>query len=201
VNRISNCVAAFAMLAGSMLASAATTETLQYQGSLMTGSQTTWSGQNPVGAPATGTFTAFLDLSDSSNGWSIGSWGVDLNGTEVLSSSTDLGMPYPDFRFDEASGSVVGATISWSDEGYGPDPSPTQFSVGGNSGDSFSSYSNCNFPTSFSRCGLTLSNSTQGTWTVTSAAAPEVDPANAGSALTLLAGLAAIMRARRRLAA
>jgi hypothetical protein len=48
---------------------------------------------------------------------------------------------------------------------------------------------------------LTAANSTAGTWTVASTAAPEIDPAAAASALTLLAGWVAIVRGRKRAAA
>jgi hypothetical protein len=50
-------------------------------------------------------------------------------------------------------------------------------------------------------CTLTATSSSPGTWTAMTAIAPEIDPATAGSALTLLAGLAATVRARRRRAA
>lgn len=45
-------------------------------------------------------------------------------------------------------------------------------------------------------CYLQAANSTAGSWTV--ASAPEIDPGTAGSALTLLAGFAAMVRGRRR---
>jgi hypothetical protein len=47
---------------------------------------------------------------------------------------------------------------------------------------------------------LTAANSTAGMWSVSSTATPEIDPGTAGTALTLLAGFAAIMRGRRRIA-
>jgi hypothetical protein len=50
-------------------------------------------------------------------------------------------------------------------------------------------------------CSLTATSSSPGSWTVAGASAPEIDPATAGSALTLLAGFAAMMRGRRRAAA
>jgi hypothetical protein len=57
------------------------------------------------------------------------------------------------------------------------------------------------YPGSTGVCSVQASSSMAGTWTETSTAAPEIDPATAGSALTLLVGLAAIMRGRRRVAA
>jgi hypothetical protein len=50
-------------------------------------------------------------------------------------------------------------------------------------------------------CSLTATSSSPGSWTVAGVSAPEIDPATAGSALTLLAGFAAMMRGRRRAAA
>jgi hypothetical protein len=50
-------------------------------------------------------------------------------------------------------------------------------------------------------CSLTATSSSPGSWTVAGASAPEIDPATAGSALTLLARFAAMMRGRRRAAA
>jgi hypothetical protein len=49
-----------------------------------------------------------------------------------------------------------------------------------------------------SPCRLNASSSTAGTWTVSNAYAPEIDPASAGSGLTLLAGSLAMMRGRKR---
>ncbi len=191
---------------GSMLARAAT-ETLNYQGNLMTGSQTTWNGENPVIAPATGTYTALLDLSnDGVDGWSLGSWSVDLNGAQVLygigyGSTDGGGVPIADIGLEEANGSVVGAAISWSYASQGPGATVETISVGSNGGDSFLQYGDCDYnaPAGGGRCGLSLSNLTPGTWTVTSTEAPEIDPATAGSAFTLLAGIAALVRSRRRM--
>jgi hypothetical protein len=50
-------------------------------------------------------------------------------------------------------------------------------------------------------CSLTATSASPGTWTVAGANAPEIDPGMAGSALTLLAGCVAMMRARRRISA
>jgi hypothetical protein len=46
-------------------------------------------------------------------------------------------------------------------------------------------------------CTLTATSASAGTWTVASADAPEIDPGTAGSALTLLAGFAAMFRSHR----
>jgi hypothetical protein len=48
-------------------------------------------------------------------------------------------------------------------------------------------------------CTLTAASSSPGTWTIASTNAPEIDPGMAGSALTLLAGCVAMMRARKRI--
>jgi hypothetical protein len=206
VNTFSKCVTAFAMLTGSMLASAAT-ETLDYQGNLMTGSQTSWNGTSPVSTPATGTYTAFVDVStDSTNAWTIGSWGINLNGTQVLSGIGDGitggGVPVPAIDLEEANGAVVGVAIGWSFMSQGPYSTTQTLSLGQNSGDSWLQYSGCDrlAPGGGGLCGLTLSDTTPGKWTVTGTAAPEIDPATAGSALTLLAGFAAMMRGRKRIA-
>jgi hypothetical protein len=210
MNRISKYVASIAMLTGSVLANAGT-ETLDYQGNLMTGSQTGWNGENPVTIPATGTYTAFIDISgDSSSGWSLGAWAIDLDGTQALAGigfgNTSTGqVPFPEISLEEASGTVVGASINWSYMSQGPGATVETISVGGNSGDSFSQFGDCDYYalSGGGRCGLTLSNFAPGTWTVasTATAAPEIDPATTGSALTLLAGFAAIARSRRRVAA
>jgi hypothetical protein len=50
-------------------------------------------------------------------------------------------------------------------------------------------------------CTLAAVSSAPGTWTVASANAPEIDPGMAGAGLTLLAGIAAIVRGRRRTSA
>jgi hypothetical protein len=208
VNTFSKCLAAIAMLSGSALASAGT-ETLDYQGNLMTGTQTTWNGESAVTNADTGTYTAIMNVSnDGSDGWSVGSWSIDLNGAQALSGNGNGvnpgGVPVAGINLQELNGNVVGAAISWSFTSTGPFASTETINVGGSGGDSFLDQSGCsrNAPGGGGLCPTSLSNSTQGTWTVAgaAAAAPEIDPASAASALTLLVGFAAIMRGRKRTA-
>jgi len=48
-------------------------------------------------------------------------------------------------------------------------------------------------------CVVRAGNKTAGEWRVTTTSAPEIDPASAGSGLTLLFGAAAVLRGRRKL--
>lgn len=110
---------------------------------------------------------------------------------------------------NSSNGVITGASVGLLDNFFPTDP--VQVSIGPQ-GDSASLVSGaCTFgvetstgPTYTGRTCisyLTASNSTAGKWTVTSTAAPEIDPGTAGSALTLLAGFAAMVRGRRRVAA
>jgi hypothetical protein len=103
---------------------------------------------------------------------------------------------------NSSSGVITGASVGLLDNFFPVDP--VQVSIGAQ-GDSASFVSGaCSFGAAISpgptytgqTCisYLTASNSTAGKWTVTSTAAPEIDPASSGSALTLLAGFAAMMR-------
>jgi hypothetical protein len=116
-------------------------------------------------------------------------------------------------------GNPTGATVNIQDNAY--HGSPTQLNIGASgvsasyewatlngtcnnqfepansSGGASYVYNGSGIPV----CSLTATSSSPGTWTVATANAPEIDPGMAGSALTLLAGFAAMMRGRRRVAA
>ena len=82
----------------------------------------------------------------------------------------------------------------------------TSSDIAGVGGDSATISTNCTAffspslqpPQSFS-CGSTGSNTKPGVWTSPAAKAPEIDPASAGSGLTLLLGGVAVLRGRRKL--
>ncbi|HEV2700822.1 MAG TPA: hypothetical protein VGV09_04270 [Steroidobacteraceae bacterium] len=106
-----------------------------------------------------------------------------------------------------SNGAVTGATVEFSEIGLSPVPITLSIEPQGDAvnflnsgcalaleGASGATYTG----PSMSICSLQAANSTAGTWSVTSTAAPEIDPGTAGSALTLLAGLAALARGRRR---
>lgn len=109
-------------------------------------------------------------------------------------------------------GVITGATVGLVDSVY--HGSPSQLSIGAQGDSAFylfaSTQGTCGNIASegppgatytgptISPCSVVAASSTPGTWTVASTSAPEIDPGSAASALTLLAGFAALMRGRRR---
>jgi hypothetical protein len=118
------------------------------------------------------------------------------------------------YQLTSANGAITGATLFFSNTTYHSSP---EFATIGTSGDSFSyTYATSNGgcenlvphgppgnpyyagPT-INPCGLGVSNSKAGVWTVSTQKAPEIDPASAVSGLTLLLGGVAVLRGRRKL--
>jgi hypothetical protein len=112
-----------------------------------------------------------------------------------------------------ADGAITGATVGLVDSAYRGTPS--QLSIGPQGDMASYLYSTTLQGTcgniasegppgatytgsTISPCSVQAASSTPGTWTVTTTSAPEIDPGTAASALTLLAGFAALVRGRRR---
>jgi hypothetical protein len=117
------------------------------------------------------------------------------------------------YQLTSAKGAITGATLFFSNTTYHESP---VFATIGTSGDSFSyTYATTSGgcanlvphgppgnpyyagPT-INPCGLGVSNSKAGVWSVSTKAVPEIDPSSTASGMTLLLGGIAVLRARRK---
>lgn len=183
---------------------------------------------NTQNAPATGTLDVSIVLNGSlgANDLTVTSLNITVNGQSGLPGITSAILaenvsPYiyqqnsntswtllayggilnysPGLQLTTSNGTITGANISYESGGY---HSPTYgVDIGGNGGADFSySYPyGCAFQLRSCIFDMdVVSGSSPGHWTVTTTTAPEIDPASAASALTLLLGGLLVLRGRRR---
>lgn len=215
----STCLAALALLSTPLVANAQQT-TLDYQGDIMTGT----SGGSSEGnyfqtGTASGSFDASIVLNGSlsANDLTLTSYSITFNGQAALpgyvssiqvenpgstsviqqTSSTSWSLYTGEYSSNgildltTADGAITGATVSY----YATGDHEGNYGVSiGSGGDSYSYFEQ---PCDSSPCvyAMNVSNSTAGSWSVTSA--PEIDPASAAGGLTLLLGSLLVLRGRR----
>lgn len=175
----------------------------------------------PTPAPYSATFSAFIDLSGPVNNLTLGTasgLGADVqapfnfNGPNSFFSSVPntMGADAAEIDIITQGGSIQGAKVTFTDFPNSFSISPTgaaselvvfnsnifggcETQLGGITNSVPGTVANPGAPIP---CSVNAA-ATTGTWTLTTTAAPEIDPASAWSALTLLAGALALMRGRK----
>ena len=206
---------------GPLIATAQVT-TLDYQGSTMTGTRTYWSADDGLSSgPATGVFSVSMTLSGSlsDHDLSLVSYDVTFNGSDgfrggsspsfTLFGTTGVpGFCCGNLELTSSNGAITGAYFQFDVAPYHGSAQQVQIGAGGDS--YFYEYASINGtclnflhgspnPTgSFDPCSVQVSNTTAGTWEVTTVPAPEIDPASAVSGLALILGSLMVLRGPRR---
>jgi hypothetical protein len=192
----------------------AQTEMLTYTGSAFT--QADFSGNVSIAEAQsppqnTGSIVLSAPLGDNLTNSIVmpASWAFDsttlLGGVYLNSGNPELGLTnnYATFQF---STDLTGAITQWDVEIHGltigtsaPSGASLSITTSGDTYSSFASNSECAKPPGVPiPCyNISESNDAAGQWSQSVAPAPEIDPGMAGSALTLLAGMLAIVRSRR----
>ena len=213
MNGITKYVMVLALITGPIAATADIT-TLDYQGSLMTGSEfdlasgsSPFSGNFDVSIVLTGSLAAHdlslvsFDLTLANVGQSIVAPYIPVLGGNnggmtfqyVAGQQANVG----NLQLTTSNGELTGATMSLPFGGYHANTSIVNI---GTNGDSyyFVPFPYCGSTSFASLCDGSMSSAIAGLWSVTeSTAAPEIDPSSAVSGLTLLIGGLALVRGRR----